>query len=367
MAKLCMIYGTAPKYREAIFKAIDNEFDCDWYFGETKNDIKEMDLSLLKRTSYYKSYGNPYNLYWQGGILSALFKKKYRNYFVLAENRSVSFWIAVLAKRIFFPNKKFYGWSHGWYGKEGPIQKRIEKLKMKCIDGLFLYNNRSRELMIEGGIPSEKLFVIGNSLDYERQLELRNQVTTSNIFTAHFGNNNKTLLFIGRLTQVKRLDLLVEATHILKNKNQHYNIVFVGDGQQKKYLVDLCNKYGIPAWFYGACYDEEANANLVFNSDLCVSPGNIGLTAIHSLTFGTPAITNNDFIHQMPEFEAIIPGKTGDFFEPNDPYSIALCIDRWFSNHANRNQIRQDCYKEIDRQWNPKYQMEVLKRNLKLV
>ena len=46
--KLCLIYNTAPRYREAIFKAIDQEFDCDWYFGPTKTDIKEMDTSLLK-------------------------------------------------------------------------------------------------------------------------------------------------------------------------------------------------------------------------------------------------------------------------------------------------------------------------------
>ena len=54
--KLCLIYNTAPRYREAIFKAIDQEFDCDWYFGPTKTDIKEMDTSLLKNVKYYKTF-----------------------------------------------------------------------------------------------------------------------------------------------------------------------------------------------------------------------------------------------------------------------------------------------------------------------
>ena len=38
--KLCLIYNTAPRYREAIYQAIDNEYDSDWYFGKTKTDIK---------------------------------------------------------------------------------------------------------------------------------------------------------------------------------------------------------------------------------------------------------------------------------------------------------------------------------------
>lgn len=57
--KLVLIYNTAPRYREAIFRAIDQEYDCEWYFGETKTDIKEMDLPLLKNAHYYKYCGNP--------------------------------------------------------------------------------------------------------------------------------------------------------------------------------------------------------------------------------------------------------------------------------------------------------------------
>ena len=61
----------------------------------------------------------------------------------------------------------------------------------------------------------------------------------------------------------------------------------------------------IIARIIGECYSEETNAKLIYNADLCVAPGNIGLTAIHVMMFGCPAITHNDFKWQMPEFEAI--------------------------------------------------------------
>ena len=93
MQKLCVIYNTAPRYREAVFRAIDKEYDCDWYFGETKSDIKEMDTSLLKNVTYYKTYGNPQKWYWKRNYLFLLFKSDYKNYLILPETRSMSDWL----------------------------------------------------------------------------------------------------------------------------------------------------------------------------------------------------------------------------------------------------------------------------------
>lgn len=62
------IYNTAPHYREAIFRAIDAEYDCDLYFGHTKSDIKEMDTLQLKIVAYYRTIGNAE----KGGTLMAL-------------------------------------------------------------------------------------------------------------------------------------------------------------------------------------------------------------------------------------------------------------------------------------------------------
>ena len=89
-----MIYNIAPRYREAIFRAIDAEYDCDWYFGDTKTDIKQMDTSLLKSVSYYHVIGNSAKLCWKTKLLKLLFDKQYQTYFMLAETHSVTDWIA---------------------------------------------------------------------------------------------------------------------------------------------------------------------------------------------------------------------------------------------------------------------------------
>ena len=102
---------------------------------------------------------------------------------------------------------------------------------------------------------------------------------------------------------------------------------------------------------------------MFYNADVCVSPGNVGLTAIHSLTYGCPVITHNNFPFQGPEFESIIQGKTGDFFQENDVNSLADTIQKWLSqNLHSREAIRQFAYQTIDTKWNLYYQMNILKQ-----
>jgi len=366
MAKLCMIYNIASHYREAVFKEIDQHFDCDWYFGENKSDIREMDVNKLKRVFRYKSIGNHTKLYWQGALLPCLFKKEYRTYFVLAESRSISLLLFVILKAIFFRNKKIYGWSHGWYGRENRFVRFLSKFKISCMDGLFVYNNRARNIMIDGGVNPQKLFTIYNSLDYGKQLELRKIISNSGVYKEHFKNDYPVILFVGRLTEVKRLDILLEAVKLLKERSEYYNVVFIGTGVEEDSLKEIVEKNNLSAWFYGACYDEEKNAELIYNANLCVSPGNVGLTAIHSLMFGTPVITHNDFKWQMPEFEAIKQGVTGDFFDRDNINSLAMKISHWFSSNHNREDVRRACYSEIDTNWNPDNQIRIIKENLKI-
>lgn len=366
--KLCIIYNTAPRYREAIFQAIDTEWDCDWYFGHTTTDIKEMDTSLLSNVYYYKTYRWGQKFYWQRGILGLLFRHDYRSFFMLAESRCLTAYLFFFFAHYFFPKKKVQVWTHGWYGKETPMEARLKLWMFRHVDGIFVYGHHAKQLLVERGIPEEKLYVIHNSLDYDRQLMLRRHIQVNDIYRVHFGNNLPVLLFIGRLTEIKRLDLLIEAVGLLRNQEEHYNVVLVGDGAMRVELERQVNDQGLTdrVWFYGACYDEQRNAELIYNADLCIAPGNVGLTAMHSMAFGCPIITHNDLKWQMPEFEAVQPRVTGDFFERGSVESLSKCISRWQQSHAGkRNAVRQACYHEIDTQWTPQFQMEVIKKNLK--
>lgn len=368
MSKLILIYNFAPRYRAGIFKLIDQAYDCHWFFGRNNTDIKGLDLSILEEvTEVDNKIVLRAPLYWQRGVVSQLWKQDEATFFVLGDLFCLSTWTMAILRKLFFRKKRFYYWSHGWYGKEGSLKRIIKKIFFKLADGTFLYGNYAKELMLKEGFKDSELFVIHNSLDYDRQLPIRQSLQPTPIYKKHFGNERPTLIFIGRLTEVKRLDLLLQALAILKEKGQLYNLVLVGDGVERSNLQAQAERDQLSeqVWFYGPCYDERANAELIYNADLCVSPGNVGLTAIHTMMFGTPVITHDCFKYQMPEFEAIHKGTTGDFFTYGSAESIAETITNWFSKHqADRESVRQACFNEIDQSWTPAFQLNVIQSRI---
>lgn len=367
MQKLCLIFNMAPLYNEDIYCALESVYDCDWHFGPADPTIKEMNVSLLKSVFRYRVIGNPNKCFLKLGMLPLLFKRKYQNFFMLAETHSVTDWAFFWLASVIFPKKRIYIWTHGWYGCENAMKKKMKLWLFQHVTGVFIYGNYARQLAIKEGISPKKVFTIHNSLHYDQQKALRDSLRSSNIYSRHFGNEKPVLIFIGRLTKVKRLKMLVDVVAMDK---VCYNLVLVGEGSEKASLEQLARDLGVASsvWFYGACYDEKVNSELIFNADLCVSPGNVGLTAIHALTFGTPVVSHNDFTLQMPEFEAIIPNRTGNFFERDSEESLARVIDDWFEAHGSqRETVRLACYQEIDTQWNPYFQMNVIRKNLRLV
>lgn len=369
MKGICLIYNFAQHYRLGIFSLLDSELDVDFYFGDKMAGVKKLNYSLL--TNFKGELRNltiypP--IYWQKGVLSIFFKnfKKYNNYIVLGEYYCVSTWLLLFLIKL-SKNKRIFFWSHGWYGNESYFKKVVKKVFYKMSDGVLLYGNYAKNLMINEGFSEFKLHVIYNSLDFNFQKKIRSLNLESQIFKSYFNNNHDVLIFTGRLTFEKRLDYMIKAVSILESKGKFFNLVFVGTGEIQHDLQELLLSLGLRNfWFYGACYDEKILGELLYNSSLCISPGNVGLTAIHSLTYGTPVITHSDFKNQGPEFEAIVPGYSGDFFQKDNIFDLANKIDSWLSLKFSRDLIRKNCYSLVEEKYNPVYQLQVIKSMLSL-
>ena len=368
MRNLCCVFNIPSLYREAIYLDIDRTFNCDWFFENETIDIALFDTKILKSVHYLEHGHFIGRLYRMKGLVKAVWRRPdIDSYLMVGTPMCISIWVLCILLRICFPKKKIYFWTHGWYGKETFAERIIKKQFLRLADELLLYGNYARSLLIQNGFRPERLHVVHNSLSYDVQLALRKQIHSSSVFYDHFGNTNPTIVFIGRLTPVKNLDLLLDSLDYLNQLGEKYNLVFVGDGSEKASLIQITKEKKLTeqVWFYGACYDEAVNAELIYNADLCVAPGNIGLTAIHVLMFGCPAITHNDFKYQMPEFEAITNYRTGSFFKRGNAISLAESIKEWFRlNGSLRAEIREFCYEEIDNNWNPRFQMSVIKQVL---
>lgn len=365
MSSLLVICNMAPHYRAAIFKQMDQYLGCDFVFGNPIKDIRPIDYSTLSHQVTVVENCYISKFYYQKGVIRFI-KEDYDTFLLTGDARCISTWLFLLLSQ-FFPKKRVYLWSHGWLNKKKGFSKLISLLFYHLATGAFIYNNRSRELMIAGGIPSAKLTTIYNSLDYNRQLELRTQLSKTTVYEHHFGNTHPTIIFIGRLNRIKRIDMLIKAVSLLQKRGELYNLVVVGDGEMSNELRGLSStlRMGHSVWFYGESYDEETNAELLFGADLCVSPGNIGLTAIHSMMYGCPCLTHDLFDLQMPEFEAIKENETGAFFPFGDVGGLANSISWWFTrNSSKRLMIREKCFEEVDLFWNVNNQIRIFSDTL---
>lgn len=360
--KILFFNRSSVHYRKAIYKLLEKELNMDFCFGDSRpGNIKKVDNGYLK-----KSKCNLENviikepIYWQKGTIGLL-SNGYDAFLTAVDYWCISAWVFAFICKI--KNKKLYFWTHGWYGNENYLKKAIKKIFYSFATGIFLYGEYSKKLMVSNGYNANKLHVIYNSLDYDSQIIQRAKLTPNCLYKNKFCNEFKTLIFIGRLTKIKRLDMILMAMDILAKESFYCNVVFIGDGEMKENLKNMVKdlEFEERAWFYGDCYNEDELSNLIYQSDLCVSPGNVGLTAMHSMTYGTPVITHNCFSKQMPEFEAIEHNKTGAFFEYSSVQSLSKTIKKWFLENKDREKTRTCCYKVIDGRYNPYKQIEIIK------
>lgn len=366
--KIAVIYNYPLHYREAIFKKIDMEYDVEFYFGDKLEEkIKTFEIRDLRgRVKILKNYLYKKRVFWRKGLVFSGFKD-YDKYIVLGEFYDLSLWLLLIVLKV--RNKDVYNWTHGYYGKEGVILTFIKKIYFGLNTGVLVYGEYAKKMMIKKGVKANKINVIYNSLDHEYQKKIREDLKCTDIYLRRFGSNDNVVMFSGRLTKIKKLDLLVKAHKlIVDDYGENINVVIVGDGEEKENLIAEVkrNKLNNSYWFYGETYDDKKIAELYYNASVCVSPGNVGLTAMHAMVYGCPVITHSDFSNQMPEFEVIDSGKTGLFFKRNSATDLARCIVDWLRfSSGNRERIRNDCYMKIDSYYNPHYQMSVLRKILK--
>ncbi len=358
-----MITNIGPHYRLPIFSMMGDALGTDFYLGDKiHTPIKTFDYHGLKgyRGTLHNAYIGPF--YWQRGSVRLIFRD-YQYYITDGEPYCLSSWALLLLARL--TGKRVIAWTHGWYGREGLVKRIVKKAFFALHSRLLVYSDYAIRLMEKEGIAKEKMLCIANSMDSDREKDFRSRLHPTTIYKDHFGNDNPVIIYCGRIQAIKRLDLLIDCARILKEKGIHVNIVFVGKDVDGVNIDRYAAGRGLSEsiWMYGPCYDDERLAELFYNAAVCVSPGHVGLTAIHALSFGCPVITHDNFTRQAPEFEAIRPGVTGDFFRQGDAAALAEKTQRWiFADAADRERTRTAAYAEIDSKWNTHYQLEILKQ-----
>jgi len=100
-------------------------------------------------------------------------------------------------------------------------------------------------------------------------LSYKRLIKKKNLPYPHNNLNKKIILAVGRLTKQKNFDYLIKEFHKFNSKNKDYNMLIIGDGEDKRKLKSLINKLNLVNRVFLLDYTKNV-FNFMKNSDVFI-------------------------------------------------------------------------------------------------
>lgn len=213
-------------------------------------------------------------------------------------------------------------WGHYWSSTSRPWRARLRLRIAQLADALMIYTEREveayeRRYGVRAGKP---VLALNNGIETDEIARLRAPYRA-----AARGHN---ILFIGRLTAKTEVPLLLHA--LAEPSCRDVTLHVIGAGQNAAHAYSLAETLGVDArvrW-HGAMHDETQISEVANRCAVFVYPGSVGLSLIHALAYGLPAIVHDAPHRHMPEIAAFEAGRNGASFRKGDARSLAQAISR---------------------------------------
>ena len=335
MRKVLFIEPVVAHYRKDTFNLIFSNrlFSCAILAGSEFEGVQPVNIDHSIISNYFTFSLLGHRFYFLKNALKQV--KQYKPDAIVCSGIDFHHLHAIL---IYFWSKlngiKFLWWSHATEGKQGWIGFFARKLFYQNSSGILAYSRAGFLRMQKFAVPPGKIIVVGNSMnneDYGLNVE-------------HKKNDHFTIIFSGRITPGKKLDVLVKAVALAVKKIHSIQCFVIGGGNINP-IFNLAQELGVDKniEFIGPAYGSNLQHYFAL-ADLFVYPGGIGLSMAHALSYGLPVLTTDAMQEHGPEIELLKPGINGDLFKDSDPECLANCISLWFDKlNQNAEEIRAAC------------------------
>lgn len=222
-------------------------------------------------------------------------------------------------------------------------------------DRVITVSSPMRDELISLGFPESKIRVCHNGVDANKydptsvdQEDVRALRESYGI-----GDDEKMILFLGRLITVKGADRLVMAMPSILKKVPKTKLVIVGVGDMQRHLTGLISSYGLQnsiktrfEWIsekerilhYAAC-------------DVCILPSlyePFGIVSLEAMSMGKPVVVGARGVSGMRDTVSHLgPSQCGYHVNANDPEDIAWGTVNVLSDDAHAKMLGENGRKRV--------------------
>ena len=198
----------------------------------------------------------------------------------------------------------------------GRVQRLTRKIIIGKADAYLASGTRAKEKLLYWGAPEEKIAVAYLTVDVAPFVKLARQP------------REDTILYVGRISREKGLDLLVEALAAMENKTARLRVVGNDvDGQQAE-IQALAHRLGVSGRIDYLGYREgEALLSEYAKARVLAVPSRsdcFGLILVEAGCAGLPVSAS---IYADGACDVITPGENGLMADPEKPEEFAAALD----------------------------------------
>ncbi len=311
-----VIFAGRPRTDESIDIASEVKH-ARWHF------VNNLHLGNVSQTTYF--------LY-QPGLTGWLKQEEPDGLVVEANPRYLSTPAAVRWMRA--AGKPVLGWglaASPGNGLAGGIIQSARKRLFDQLDGLIAYSQTGAANYAAGGFDPGRIFVAPNSADFRP----RGGAPIHPVLK----DRPQRVLFVGRLQERKRVDLLLQVCAVLPEALQP-SLSIVGDGPARAGLQEMAAKIYPRAVFTGALAGQPLDEQFL-QADLFILPGTGGLAVQQALTHALPVIVGQGDGSQSQ----LVREGNGWLIQPNDLNSLLAALTEALSNPTRLQQMGKESFR----------------------
>lgn len=235
------------------------------------------------------------------------------------------------------------GWSKGvsqdLKRKKHPLRRVFERASVSLCDALVVYGNTSRDYFVNLGFPPERIFVAQNTID-TRRIACERQASRegARALRDSLGVDGRPLVgFLGKIGPAKRVDRLVAAFELARDKGTDAQLLVAGRGPDAEAVEALMASSRHAAHMRRLPDVPPGNEGAVFQAiDVYASYAEAGLGVLEAMAHAVPVVTTPE---RYPETELLTDGETAFLSTEASVESLANAMVRALSDSAARHGV----------------------------